>query len=425
VSLRCGITALAALAACGRGAEAPAPPRVAAPPPVDAAPAALPDAVPPFDPESLPSWGDDATGEVAVHAADVDGATLRSLLRGAPYVIAARPPVLVSGRVRSADEAAARDALIAAHPDLAVAPLNPKGKGKAVTTAASAYQAEPFFANLAYELGLNVVLPAEGAASLDVAVRDTTGEAVLAAAVAALGLVADRHGNTWYLRRPDARRLDAGLVRRGPREVDVELLGARPGEIYALLAALGAGIGGAACDDDAPTVSLRFTRAPAGVIAAVVAERTGAKPTRRTRCKPGRAPADLAGLEIVAWGAAGKKRAVVARTATGPVLIDGARARAMFRDRSAPVAVETDAQTGATAGPPGADEYLAGARLAATVVGPDRKLAIVELSYAGWTTFGENGDHSWLGIDSLTIEPGRLVWRDVAGEHVLALQPRP
>src|SRR5204863_9320587 len=93
--------------------------------------------------------------------------------------------------------------------------------------------------------------------------------AVATALVAAIGRTADTSGNLTYVRDASGAALDPAWIKRGGPTLELDVHGARAGEIYAALAALGADVG-APCTDGDP-IDVRVRDVKAGAAVAVIA----------------------------------------------------------------------------------------------------------------------------------------------------------
>lgn len=415
----------------------------------------------PVDLATLPSLGGRPTGPIQVHAADADAGRLRNLIAGVAKVNVIEPPLAgtrISGRI-TGDAAALTRALAAGGFGAPARPLARKGKGPDVDLDFTGADRDDLMRMLALVSRINLVIAAPGRQTLDVRVRRMPAGGVLDVAVARLGLERTTHGKLTWLRAAGGPTLDRKLLAlKGPRKVTLDVVGARAGEVYALLAALGAEVGGAACGAGAP-ITFQLRDAPVGAAVAVAAALSGQPPGAGAACA-GEAPVrDFHDLQLRAIATSGAARAAAFGAGAGSVIatrslvlggatireigsgfvtFDVATPSVVGEQRSLMLHPSTLVDIAVADGfdplvAPGVDgasarvtRTLRDGRLAATIIAPTGALALFELPGDRWVVIGP-ADLRGAPRDAVVIEPGRIRYRllaadagiDLAGELLL------
>lgn len=409
----------------------------------------------PVDLATLPSLGGRPTGPIQVHAADADAGRLRNLVAGVAKVNLIEPPLAgtrISGRI-AGDAAALSRALAAGGFGAPARPLGRKGKGPDVDLDFTGADRDDLLRMLALVSRINLVIAAPGRQTLDVRVRRMPAGGVLDVAAARLGLERTTHGTLTWLRAAGGPTLDRKLLAlKGPRKVTLDVVGARAGEVYALLAALGAEVGGAACGAGAP-ITFQLRDAPVGAAVAVAAALSGQPPGAGAACA-GEAPVrDFHDLQLRAIATSGAARAAAFGAGAGSVIatrslvLGGATIReigsgfvaldianpSMFGEQRTLMlhpstlvdGLVDDVPVGDGLGPT-TDPVTAGVseritrtlrdgRLAATIIAPAGALALFELPGDRWVVIGPH-DLRVVPRDAVVIEPGRVRYRLLAAD---------
>ncbi|HVV88498.1 MAG TPA: hypothetical protein VHE35_35890, partial [Kofleriaceae bacterium] len=408
----------------------------------------------PVELASLPALGRAHGGPIVVDAADVDLDRLRHALAAAAsldYVEASAAGERLTGHLGPASAADVTALLASGAVGPALRPVKRKGSGPTIDLDFVGAPRDDLFRLLADVLRTNLVVAAPAAQTIDVRVRRLPAAQLVELAATRLGLTATRHGNLRWLRTADAPALDRKLLaRKGPAKVSIDAVGARAGEVYALLTALGAGAGGAACEAG-PPLTFRLHDAPLGAVLAVTAALSGQPPQAGTACAADARLDDVRDAAIHAIAAIGVRRAAAFGAPRGVVFVrpgdplGGGRVKEIgdgfvgvdLASQAAGTAIslplhptelgpswEADAPADPPADAPAIGEgprrnleqALAGGRLAATVLTDRGPLAIFELPEGGWFVLDRAALRD-LPADAIRVEPGKVTYRldDAAG----------
>src|SRR5262245_52276253 len=465
---------LGVVAGCKGKTDKPAP---AAPPPpvtttIDAATATTPvtmagvDATTPATPvdargpgkpvtaDELPDLGAGSTGAIELLAVDAPAAEVLLLLRGDPGLMVSVPTTaLVRGRLRVGKRPAVFDALHAALPQAFPAPIrNAKGKAPDVDLAFRAAPVRDRYKLLGDVERKNYVVETGTTAVVDIACRRVPSDAVATAVAAAIGYVLEVDASVTYVRKPDTAPLLVSLMKTGGPIVDLGVRAAHAGEVYAMLAAAGVDVGGAACEVGAP-IEVGLRKVKAGVAVAVVAALSGVAPAEDAACAlPEADRATVTAMRGVV--VAGKRRAAVldaGNTASVLAAEDNGTPSGIgwgYFDK-APLAAQPNTiplypvdptfasgadmpDLGGSFEPPAWTKDLDGARLAATVVEGKHASALLELPDGSFHSIDADAPR-WRAVASFrfTIEPGKLRYSVTPddptlppSEHELVLRER-
>ncbi len=395
---------------------------------------------PPVDLQQLAVLAAGGRGPIELHAADAPVGHLRLAVARLTRVnlLEVSASNLISGRLGPTTTAAARRALADGALGGPTRPFPTKGGAVPIDVDFVAVDRDDLYRVLSHMSRTSIVVAAPGPATIDLVVRRTPTTQVLALLTARLGLTDDRHGSLHWIRAADGPTLDRALLdRAGPRDVTLEVRDATAGEVYALLARLGAITDGAPCEAGT-RLQFRVRGAPLGAALAVTAALSGVPPRAGAACTGDPRGADVRDLALRGVAAIGPRRAAVFghgdRAVTAELgevfadarVIDLGGAHVVVEDlgTAAPeqrsVQLHPSALAFGSAGPPtdlspdgsGTAAWVAATvtrgRLAATVIDGGHRAALFELPGPRW---------EWLDAailrrlppNTVRIEPGRVV----------------
>jgi hypothetical protein len=374
----------AAVTACGSSDRREVPATAATardaapPPPPTHADAAPPDAAPrvrPVDPATLPVLGELAgPGKVELAVVDLAVQHLASELPLGRLVVAPARDERITGRAAAASPAALAAALRELDPvALPPAARAPRGRAPKIDLAFGRAPIVDLYKLFADVERKSYVLAPGLAGDVTVLADAVPADAVAAAVASALGLAREPHGDLIYVHRADSPGLDPALVRAGGPTLDLDARGARPGELYALVAELGGAKQGAGCDRGEP-VTLRVRAVSSGRAAAAIAATGGVAAGDAERCElPRLADAERTGIEAVRAIARRGERWIAVVDAPAPALVEGAGIAAGYVEAGPGVIVPLYPRQVRDR-----SATLEDVRLAATLIAGDRRRAWVE-----------------------------------------------
>jgi hypothetical protein len=314
------------------------------------------------------------------------------------------------------------DTLYAAFPNVVPAPIRKaRGKGEEVDLSFGAVKVRDVFRLLSDVERKNYVLGPGNVLDVDISAKRVPSDVVGRTVAEVIGRGApDTVGNVIYVRDPAGASLDQALAKKGGPTVDIDLNGAKAGEAYALLAALGAtSLGGADCNEG-EGLDLRLRKVKAGAAAAVIEAVSGVVPAEISSCTvpPGerstattiRAIASAGKHRVVLSGAVGSSSALLDSKNEPPdtlgdgyILVGGSTIE-LRPNLTSPYAAPWDPNS--TIAPHWAAD-LAKARLVATLIENDRRFALIEMADGTWQTLS-NVNQNYYSDFQYTIGSGRL-----------------
>ena len=397
------------LGACGGGGASKQP--VAKPEPAPAAvkekqpPAPPPEPQPvPVDVATLETWpGHVEDGQIVVAAADADGEVLRRVLvPEAIEIINVRSEGLVTGRA-AGSRVGALSALVAVQPGLKLGPrARLAGKGPALEVDVVAADSRELFRRFGDALKTNIVVVAPPM-KLTVSARAPSAQKLMDEVVKAAKLVTEKPAANVVVVRAKSQPKVGKLPAKGAK-LDLDVRGARPGDVLALVGAVtGAAAPAGTCTAGEP-ITMHLKAVPAAAASKLVEKLGGGKVTA-CALEAG----DAGDGALVAVATAGAK--------TLAVVMDGERA-VLVEGEPPPWPEGAEAARSPSAG----DVALDGARLAATITGiASGNVAIVE-TRRGFHVVRPVTD----GAGVTRIDVGAIEIRDDAGAtRTLPLAKRP
>lgn len=405
---RAAFFALMVAAACGGGAKKPAGPTntdstAVAKPPTTPTPPPKPQPQP-VDVTTLEVWaGNVDGGPVAVTAADVDGEVLRRVVVPAAIeIITVRSDGLVTGRV-TGSRVGVLSALTGVSPALKLGPrAKLTGKGPAMAIDEVGIDVRELFPMFAEALKTNVVVIAPPQ-KLTVSANAPSAQKLMDEVAKAAGLVIEKPAANVTVVRAKSQPKIGKVAAKGPK-IDLDVRGARPGDVLGLIRALtGADPATEPCTPG-ETTTFRLKAVASGAAEKLV-EKLGGD-AKVTACAPAPdAKPDQGKVTLVASATSGGKTLWLAMGDGRALILDGG---------SWPTA--TDATASGADGDP-----LADARLAATIAGIGKGVAIVEVD--GEFRVLEPVDD---GAGLVTVGLGEVELADAQGtKRTLKLAKRP
>jgi hypothetical protein len=381
--------------------------------PIDASPDAKQ-----FASGQLPYLGGE-WGAVELSAVDAPaGKIMGWLASDKMLLIGPKSDGVIRGYASSADLTKLAEVLHTAFPNVVPAPIHAKGKTEAVDLQFAGAKVADLYRLLSDVERRNYVLGPGDVLDVDISAKRVPAATVSRALADAIGRGSpDTVGNVTYIHDPSHSGLDEALIKLGGPTVDLDINDGRPGEAYAALNALGATNGGATCSDGA-AFDLRLRKVKAGVAVAVIAAISGVPPGD-AGCVLG-AASRTSVSEVRMIASAGKRRVAIVGAAGTPQLLDSKNEPA---DTIGTAYISTDTNTvdlypivvspsapawnPASVDPPPWAADVEKARLVATLIDNDRRLALIELADGTWQEL-TNHDQNYYSDFQYTIGSGRL-----------------
>lgn len=360
--------ALMVAAACGGGAKKPAGPTKTAPTtgaesPTKPTPPATPQPQP-VDVATLEVWsGNVDGGPVVVTAADVDGEVLRRVVVPAAIeIIGVRNDGLVTGRV-TGSRVGVLSALTGVSPALKLGPrAKLTGRGPAMAIDEIGIDVRELFPMFAEALKTNVVVMAPSQ-KVTVSANAPSAQKLMDEVAKAAGLVIEKPAaNVTVVRAKSQPKI--GKVAAKGAKLDLDVRGARPGDVLGLIRGVTGGAAPTGTCTAGEATTLRLKAVASGAAEKLVEKLGGDAKVTACALTPQTKP-NLSKLTLVASATSGGETLWLAMDADRAVVLDSG---------------VSGWPTGDDATPSGAaDDPLAEARLAATITGIGKGVAIVEV----------------------------------------------